>query len=264
MLSAKRVLSASAMIMLIAAVAMLAWSGMAAAESEEVGVELQNYFSNANTTGGQAYVNLIDPLEEVNSTEIIYDPISILNGATGTDPIEDGSLSADTCAMIYIFNTEQSMQACCGCPLTPDQLLTFSITSQLAGNPVALGTLLHDGDIRVLSSYANAVDGYPVGNAVYCDPNTGFCCDPTGSLDGFELPVGSELVGWADHIQNTQITETAFQADDPTAAELNDGLPEACASIIHLGSNQGVCTCPFGEVSTPGPPPFVPGAARRR
>ncbi len=263
MLSAKRVLSASAMIMLIVAVAMLALSGMAAAESEEVGPELQNYFSNANTTGGQAFINLIDPLE-ANSTEIIYNSISILNDATGTDPIDDGSLSVDTCAMIYIFNTEQSMQACCGCPLTPDQLLTFSITSQLAGNPVALGTLLHDGDIRVLSSYPNAVDGYPVGNAVYCDPGTGFCCDPTASLTGFTLTLGSELVGWADHIQNTGITETVFQADDPTAAELNDGLPEACASIIHLGSNQGVCTCPFGEVSTPGPPPFAPGRARRR
>lgn len=36
-----------------AAITKLAWSGMAAAESEEAGVELQNYFSNANTTGGR-------------------------------------------------------------------------------------------------------------------------------------------------------------------------------------------------------------------
>ena len=46
-------------------IATFAWSGMAAAESEEAGTELQNYFSNANTTGGQAYVNIIPPSREI-------------------------------------------------------------------------------------------------------------------------------------------------------------------------------------------------------
>ncbi len=40
------------MIMLAAAIATFAWSGMAAAESEEFGTELQNYFSNANAPAG--------------------------------------------------------------------------------------------------------------------------------------------------------------------------------------------------------------------
>ena len=233
----KRVLGTSAMILLAAAMATLA-----AAESEEYGTELQNYFSNANTTGGQAYVNIIAPLE--------VDP-------TATTPY---AVEGETCAMIYVFNTEQAMQACCGCPLTPDQLLTLSVTTQLANNPVALGTLVHDGSIRILSSYPNAVPGYPPGPDVFCDTNTGVCCDPTASRSGFTLTLGSELVAWGDHIQNTAITETVFQADVPTAAELTDegledGLPQACAAILHLGSSQGVCTCSFGDPSVSGPPP---------
>jgi hypothetical protein len=97
-LSANRVLSTSTIILLAVAIATFAWSGRAAAESEEAGQELQNYFSNANTTGGQAYVNIIAPLEG--------DP-------TATAPY---AIAGETCAMIYVFNTEQAMQACCGCP----------------------------------------------------------------------------------------------------------------------------------------------------
>ncbi len=43
-------------------VCVAAWSGMAVAEEEEAGQELQNYFSNANvTTAGNALVNIIAP-----------------------------------------------------------------------------------------------------------------------------------------------------------------------------------------------------------
>ncbi len=97
-------------------VCVAAWAGTAAAESEEAGVELQNYFSNANTTGGQASVNITAPLEGDTT------------GATAAER------EGETCAMIYVFNTEQSLQACCGCPLTADGLLTLNITTQLAGN----------------------------------------------------------------------------------------------------------------------------------
>ena len=83
----KRVLSTSTMILLAVALATFAWSGMAAAEPEEFGTELQNYFSNANTTGGQAYLNITAPLEG--------DP-------TATTP---AAVEGETCAMIYVFNT---------------------------------------------------------------------------------------------------------------------------------------------------------------
>ncbi|MGA3229837.1 MAG: hypothetical protein ABSD51_07830, partial [Candidatus Binatus sp.] len=77
-----------------------AWSGMAAAEEEEAGQELQNYFSNANVTAaGNALVNIIAPFEG-NPTAA--------NPALG---------NGETCAMIYVFDASQAMQACCGCPV---------------------------------------------------------------------------------------------------------------------------------------------------
>jgi hypothetical protein len=207
---------------------------------------LQNYFSNASTTGGTAYVNITAPLE---------------GDTTGTTAAER---EGETCAMIYVFNTEQSLQACCGCPLTADGLLTLNVTTELAGNPVALGKLLQDGVIRIISTLPNAVP-QPSTNPpplprdyVGCDSNTQVCCDPTGANTGATLTTGNELIAWADHIQNTQITETVFQADVPTAEELFDGLPAACGDIVRLGSLQGTCTCPTGPVG------FTPTVKHRR
>jgi hypothetical protein len=246
MLLGKKGLCACTAILLAVAIATFGWSGRAAAESEEYGTELQNYFSNASTTGGTAYVNITAPLEG-NTT-----------GATAAER------EGETCAMIYVFNTEQSLQACCGCPVTADGLLTLNITTQLAGNPVALGKLLEDGVIRVISTLPNAVPA-PATNppptpATYigCDSNTQVCCDPTGAASGATLTPGNELIGWADHIQVTGITETVFQADIPDALELHDGLPEACGSIVRLGSLQGTCTCPTGPIG------FTPTVKHRR
>ena len=225
----KRVLSTSTMILLTAAIASFAWPGMAAAESEEAGTELQNYFSNAGTTGGQAFVNITAPLEG--------------NERATTPALREG----ETCAMIYVFNTDQAMLACCGCPVTADGLLTLNVSGSLAGNPVT-GTILHDGTIRILSSLPNASPPPPpVETPAYegCDLTTGVCCDPTAASTGFTLTPGNELVAWATHIQNTQVTEDEFQADVPDSEELNNGLPGACADVTALGSGQGVCTCIF-------------------
>src|SRR5579862_874516 len=114
-----------------------AWSGKPAAESEEAGVELQSYFSNANTTGGQAFVNITAPLE---------------GSATATNP---GAQQGEICANIYGFDTAQNLQTCCGCPITADGLLTLSISGNIAPNPVGSTSILIDGSIRILASDPN-------------------------------------------------------------------------------------------------------------
>src|ERR1039458_7962132 len=216
-------------------VCITAWAGIAAAESEEARPELQNYFSNANTTGGQAFVNITSPLE---------------GNLTATDPTVR---EAETCAMIYVFNAAQAMQACCGCPVTADGLLTLNVTTQLANNPAATQTLLRDGTIRILSSLPNASLPTTIPDGWGCDPSTGVCCDPTAASTGYTLTPGNELVAWATHIQNTQVTEDEFQAEVPGSDELGQ-LPAACADTLDVGSGSGGCLCSV-EVPTPTPPP---------
>ena len=167
----KRVFSTSTAILLAVAIATLGWSGMAAAEEEEAGQELQNYFSNANVTvAGNALVNVTAPFER-----------------TQRPP------APTTCAMIYVFDTSQAMEECCGCPLTADGLLTFSITNDLAAFPVGDATAgvnsLSDGSIRLLSTVATFppdldLSGDTIPPYVGCDTANSVCCDPTGSYNG--------------------------------------------------------------------------------
>jgi len=209
------------MILLAAAVATLAWAGMAAAESEEAGEEVQNYFSFAHTTGGQGFVNVTAPFE---------------GNMTASSPVEQ---EGEICAMFYVFDTDQALQACCGCPITADQLLTLSITSDLAPNPTARGTLIQDGSIRILATAPNATFNPHLQTPAFenCDTTNGVCCDPADPLTP-----ENELVAWANHIQNTNMTETNFSTDTPDAEELAS-LPEVCHFITQAGSGQGVCNC---------------------
>jgi len=194
------------------------------------GIELQDYFSNANTTGGQGFVNITSPFE---------------GNQTATNPVvQEGEM----CAMIYVLNTDQAVEACCGCPITADGLLTLSISGNLAPNPVASGKILHDGSIRILSTAINsAITGLTLPRGVNCDAVTGACCDPTADRGAKPLVPQLELAAWANHVQNTQITEAVFQTT-PAAEAAGDltSLPSACAFAVETGSGQGVCTCGTG------------------
>jgi len=192
-------------------------------------LELHNYFSNANTSGGQAFVYVTAPFEG--------DP-------TSTSPaVQEG----ETCAMIYVLDTHQALQACCGCPVTADGLLTLSISGNLAPTPLATGKLVHDGSIRIIPSAPNAtLSALQTPPYEGCDAVTGVCCDPTALSTGHQLIPASKLLAWANHVQSTQITETQFESVAPTAAEVDNGLPATCADTVRLGSGQGICTCPSG------------------
>jgi len=134
----KRFLSTSTAILLAVAIA---GSGTALADLENIGIELQTYFSNANVdVAGNALVNITAPFEG--------------NATSPTGSVSNG----ETCAMIYVFDTSQAMEECCGCPITADGLLTLSITNQLAqqpvGDSVAGVNSLENGSIRILSTTA--------------------------------------------------------------------------------------------------------------
>ena len=193
---------------------------------KEFGQELQNYFSNAGTTGGTAFVQITASLE---------------GNETGATP---AAREGELCAMIYVFDTSQSLQACCGCPVTADGLLTLNISTQLAANPVS--PPLQNGSMRIVPTLPNFIEPFPdnLPPGVNCDLNTSVCCNPTGSDTGNSLTPSGVLQAWSQHIQNTAITESEFQRHTPDSVELSDGLPEACADITQLGTGQGACTCP--------------------
>jgi len=138
-----------------------------------------------------------------------------------------GSTNGNLCAMIYVFDSNQEMNECCGCITTPDGLRTISVHSGLTNNP--LTTVVGTGDIKIVSAEVN---GYP--------------CDPTSNV----VPSGG-LNSWATHIQNKvgtgfPVTETSFTYSALSEGELAS-LQADCYFTVRLGSGRGVCSCGSGD-----------------
>jgi hypothetical protein len=155
------------------------------------------------------------------------------NGVTGapdgtvrvTNP---GTSNGNLCAMVYVFENDQQMSACCGCITTPDGLRTFSVKKDLTINPL-VGVVPNNGDIKLVSA---AVNNSP------CDPTANVHPTPT-------------LRAWGTHIQNKvgtayPITETEFSDATLSAGELAS-LQADCYFVNRLGSGRGICSCGTGD-----------------
>ena len=166
----------------------------------------------------------------------------------------------NTCAMIYVFDDDQEMGECCGCPLSPADLATFSVQHNLTGNwifgngPDGNGT----GAIAVVAVAPN-VNVVPNDDA----PNNGHncalsqsaaCnggCDPT-SAPGYNVTTSNNLLGGIVHNQLAG-TEKQFSfglteiplSDDASGDPSNlIYLQNECSFLVRGGSGAGVCSCP--------------------
>ncbi len=173
-------------------------SGALAVEPAAAGV---NYFSHANTSGAP------------DGTLTIANP-----GLTGTT----------LCAMIYVFDTKQEMNECCGCPISPDGERVFSVNTDLTANTLTHATL-NVGTVTIVPA----------------DQSSNPTCN-AGSI----MPAGT-MASWLTHIQTDlpgafATTEGESQDFPLTSSELAV-LQDDCSFIQKLGSGRGVCTCGTGD-----------------
>jgi len=149
-----------------------------------------NYFSNANSGYPSATVRVSNP----------------------------GTSGGNVCALIYVFDPSEELRECCGCPVTPDGLITLFVDSNLTSNPLTPGPLT-SGTIEIVSSKGEKT----------CNPAS---ISPTASVRA-----------WGTHILNGGlVTETSFQDARLSSAE-ESLLQTGCEAILTVGSGHGVCTC---------------------
>ena len=115
--------------------------------------------------------------------------------------INPGATGANLCADIYVYDPNQELKECCHCTVTPDGLLTLSIT-QLTNNP-ANGVFSITGAIKVVS-------------------------DPTCN-ESSPTPT-PELRSWIVNPNNRNATESEFEAAPLSAQELSN-LKVLCGGI---------------------------------
>ncbi len=153
----------------------------------------------------------------------------------------------NTCAMIYVFDDDQEMGECCGCPITPTQLETFSVEHNLTANWAISGREGKDNDSGTIAIRAASINA--TGCQSFSNPGTtaSACnggCDPTNGYVAVQTLLGSithmQKIGGAP----TSITEVSL-FDNGTGDTMNNTyLIQQCAALVGNGSGGGICTCP--------------------
>jgi hypothetical protein len=135
--------------------------------------------------------------------------------------------NGNLCAMIYIFDASEELGECCGCPLTPNQLLSDSVETILNGGWEISGGTPEQGVIQIVSALPNF--------GPYCLPYAAYT--PTANLDGWLTH--AEAVG-----SIAGLTEVGLKDNGTADATEASFLIAECGDIVSNGSGFGFCTCP--------------------
>jgi hypothetical protein len=177
-----------------------------------------------------------------------------------------GAKTQTVCAMIYVFDDDEEMGECCGCPLSSAQLGTFSVLHNLTSN----WGLTVPPESDQLPPQFTPDNGFGALAIVAAAPNTAACagggggiacnggCDPT-NVPGYSVTTANNLLGSITHDQfvfdrmistdevfgTFGITETPLSDDaggDPTNLTY---LQTQCGALVGNGTGGGICNCPI-------------------
>ncbi len=148
--------------------------------------------------------------------------------------VNPGTAYAWLCADIYVFDSQEELSECCSCPLSPNDLRTFSLNTDLNSNPLT-GTSPTSGSLAVISAASQ----------------TGHTCalpDGHPGSGGTAVNPVATIRQWTTHIQNNgTLTEgVSPDAGNYSANELN-ALQQQCYGIALVGSGKGICSCGSGS-----------------
>jgi hypothetical protein len=184
--------------------------------------------------------------------------LRLINPAGNANPVF-GEVT-DTCAMIYVFDDEQEMGECCGCPLSPADLATFSVRHNLTGNWIfgggpdgngvgAIAVVAVAPNVDVVLNGSAPTNGHNCALSQSAACNAG--CDPT-SQPGYVVTTSNNLLGGIVHNQfvgrdgpvPSGLTEIPLSDDASGDPNNLVYLQNQCAFLVGGGSGAGVCSCP--------------------
>ena len=177
----------------------------------------------------------------------------------------------DMCALVYVFDDDEELGECCGCPVTANELVSFGITSvpyystsgirdNLTHNWREASNDQQSGVIAVIGATALTGCAKNGSSSNFTTPNPA-CnagCDPTVRFtDGLlvqSTPSGQGLNGSIVHNQRigsaSGLLEVNMFDDSPgDATNIAANMQDLCKDAVQRGSGKGWCTCPseFGD-----------------
>ncbi len=196
-----------------------------------------------------------------------------------SDTVQLGTL----CAMIYVFDDNEEMQACCGCPVTPDGLRTMSVITNLTLNFAINKGDVAAGAIKMVSAEPNWYNPIPsappplgigaIGTTLGCDPSGVTPSSPAcaggrpigGAYGTTPSPHGTngltptqELRAWLNHTETMYTPPSSFttstSVEEFAKADLDStelcNLEVSCGTVGTGASGVGLCTCGSGDSSS--------------
>ena len=186
--------------------------------------------------------------------------IRLVNPNGAANALLVGARPQTVCAMFYVFDDDEEMGECCGCPVSSAGLATFSVQNNLTSDwsladagdgPSDLDPSNGIGAIAIVATTQNAT--YPT----TCAGVSRGChggCDPSNA-PGYSVTTVNNLLGSITHNQMvarkplnglvvTGIDEVSLFDDgggDPVNLVY---LREQCGALLGNGSGGGICTCP--------------------
>jgi len=163
--------------------------------------------------------------------------------------------------MIYVFDDIEEMQACCGCPVTPDGVRTLSVINNLTKNFGVNRGNMNAGVIDIVSTTPNLLLPKPIAlpPQIGTLPPSGWACDPSwqfGPIIGVtELTDGVPgLRAWMTNTEgNVPVPASRTLVKGTSVSEFQstvDPGPELenfCLFLITNGSGTGACSCGSGD-----------------
>jgi len=184
--------------------------------------------------------------------------LRLINPNGSANPGLQSGAEQTVCAMIYVFDTNEEMGECCGCPLSSAKLATFSVEKNLLSNFIyggandygngTIAIVAADQDTGLVTSTSSASNGQGCifGQSGAC--NSG--CDPT-DFPAYTVTTNNDLLGSMTHNQyvesnsgtTTGLTESSLYDD----GQGNDAnlmyLQLECGVLVGNGSGAGTCNC---------------------
>jgi hypothetical protein len=157
----------------------------------------------------------------------------------GTSVENGGNFPIALCAMIYVFGNSHSLRECCGCSVSPDEVLTLSLQKDLTSNPFTT-TNLSRGNIEIISALSNGSPCDATGGGKLQNGTFAFNIFPAPALRAWATHVNFQPIlggGWA-----RSITEEELEDSTLILWEL-DNVQTLCTLIAGAGGGTGVCTC---------------------
>lgn len=167
-----------------------------------------------------------------------------------------GESGQTVCAMIYVFDADEEMEECCGCPLSSARERAFSLEHNLLKDQVAGGLgISSDGVIAIVAASSNSSiktsaspnngNSCAISQSKAC--NSG--CDPT-SNPGYSITAKNNLLGslissnQANDIGPAAVLEVALHDDAGGDPNNLIYLQHECGLLVGNGTGAGVCKCP--------------------